>query len=259
MAFDLDSVVTGVISRMMGMVGIARVPFYFGSTYSLGGEEADLPVAVDMSTRLTHPDQEVNLSFGNLSKFIRLSVNPSSLQLDPYVRIEEVNTGQGKTFYHWLDQNNKATMPYSLRLSGETGNLFPNAPDAKKKLYFYTKLRELTMEPYWIVTPTTKTTSKTVDIFEMGTVTTNSVSNFNVKTRNSQYIILQTIGLPVSIVFIGFYKKPITLKEDASNQYSLRWDFEFIIENMIPDITEISAVLGPNYIDPTIISSIMGM
>ena len=156
MATDIDSLVRNILLRDVAIFGVARTPFFFGSVLSTGID--GLPFSVDESTQqILRPDTKDEsrtlFSFTALSKLIRLSINPHELTIAPYVRIEEVMTGGGRTYYHWLDEELKAMEAYTLTMRGVTGNLLPGSTDAKIKLYWWTKLRELTYEPYWIDDP----------------------------------------------------------------------------------------------------------
>ena len=221
------------------MSGINRVPFYFGSLASTGVEA--IPTALAMTDQLTKHDVAANLKVNaaqihSLRKMIRLMINPQTLHITPYVRISEVKTGGGRTYYHWLDEGGRSAEAYILTMNGLTGNLLPNNPDAALKLYFYMRLRELTLEPFWVYDPKTKT-----------------------KVRNYAFIIVRTVGLPVSIIFQGFFRKPIIITEDANNQYNIAWDFEFVIENMKPDLFELSKNVGATMLVPGVVKNLLGI
>ena len=122
-------------------------------------------------------------------------------------------------------------------MRGVTGNILPGSRDAKLKLYTFMKLRELTLEPYWI--------NKEED----GVIR---------KKRNYQFILVNTIGLGLSVLFIGFYSTPISLVERADSQYNLGWNIEFIVEKMIPDYRELSKIAGGSRLIPDIARKIFG-
>ena len=234
---DLGAMVEGVLLKAAAIVGTPRIPFFFGSAKTTG--VSALPSAVDMQNSLVTPDLKIIPELSELKKLIMLRINPSEMSITPYVRIEEVKTGGGRTYYHWLDSKNRAIEAYTLTMKGTTGSLLPGNPESKLKLYSYLKLRELTLEPYWF----------------------NGKDKYGnlVKTKNQQYIVVRTVGLPVSILFGGFYRKPITLTETAGNQYNIAWDFEFVIEGMKPDIYTLSKFVGANPLVPSIAQGLLGI
>jgi len=229
---DLGAIVDGVLLKAAALAPLPRIPFSFGSVKSTG--VSAIPKVLDMINCLVTPDQKFVVRLNSIKKVITLKINPTELTITPYVRIEEVKTGGGRTYFHWLDQNDRAVEAYVLTMKGTTGTLLPKNPDSAAKLYTYLKLRELTLEPYWFRDPTT-----------------------GVKTRNQQWIIVRTIGLPLSIVFGGFYRKPIMLTENAAGQYNLTWDFEFIIEAMEPDFYTLSKLVGSNLLVPSVAKALL--
>ena len=250
---DFINTVQSVLNKAQSLAGEPRVPFLFGSVKSLGGSPPVGNVLSFMNT-LLRPDLNdvrdaldpgvtlTGMSNGllSLTKFIRLMVNPETLNITPYVRIPEVKTGGGRTYYHWLDDEGHAVEAYRLTLKGQTGNIRPGAPDAKLKLYWFIKLRELTLEPYWTMVPETKTADAKPTLSAGDSVTTTTYK----KVRNYQYIMLATVGLPMPILFTGFYMKPIMHSESAANQFSIAWDIDFVIESMQPRLEQISDLCG---------------
>ena len=275
---DFINTVQSVLNKAQSLAGEPRVPFLFGSVKSLGGSPPVGNVLSFMNT-LLRPDLNdvrdaldpgvtlTGMSSGllSLTKFIRLMVNPETLNITPYVRIPEVKTGGGRTYYHWLDDEGRAVEAYRLTLKGQTGNIRPGAPDAKLKLYWFIKLRELTLEPYWTMMPAQKISTYTQNELiptlmpstlegglpgptvignVMAPVEHTVVSTEYKKVRNYQYIMLATVGLPMPILFTGFYMKPIMHSESAANQFSIAWDLDFVIESMYPRMEQISDLCG---------------
>lgn len=237
---DLDTTIRNILSRALSQFGVARIPFFFGSIKSTG--LSAIPSALDLNNSMLTPDIAPTYSYAALSKFLRLMVNPNELIIKPYVRITEGKTGGGRIYYHWLDESGRAVEAYTLNLKGETGNLLPDAPSSKLRLYYFMKLRELTLEPYYVTTPTGNTLASGAQELK--------------RIRNQQFIIARTIGLPAPILFSGFYRQPITHRETAKDQYNIQWDCEFVIEEMFPRYEDISALAGATAIIPEIVSAL---
>lgn len=239
---EIDSLIRTLLTQGHTQNGVTpkvqRIPFYFGSVASTG--ISGIPVGMDLTTDLLTPDLKVDFSVSSLNKLIRLGVNPSEMSVTPYVRIAEVKTGGGRTYFHWLDEDNKAMEAYILTMRGTTGNLFPGTPESKAKLYWWMRLREMTMEPYWVMDEMTTAGGRPT------------------KMRNYQYIVAQTIGLPTSVLFLGFYRKPIALAESSNSQYNIPWDFEFVIEQMYPRIDELTTFVGGNLLPELDTSRVLG-
>ena len=261
---DFTNIIQSVLNKAQSLAGEPRIPFMFGSVKSLGGVPP-IGDAQDFLNTLLHPDLQAvasalnptsnasSSSLFSLTKFIRLMVNPDTLSITPYVRIPEVKTGGGRMYYHWLDDDGRAVEAYRLILKGQTGNIRPGAPDSNLKLYWFMKLRELSLEPYWVNMSMTKSAVAMEQITEASQ--TYTPTN---RVRNYQYIMLSTVGLPMPIVFQGFYMKPIVHIESAARQFSIGWDIDFVIETMQPRLEDISALSGWALLSADMITNLVG-
>jgi hypothetical protein len=221
LARDPNQMMTNILNREATPYGSPRIPFWFGSYKSTG---IDIRQAIQGDV----------FSFGGLQvengriatapvvefwKFLRLGVNPSGIVLTPFIRISEARTAAGRVYYNWVNETGSAIEAYELQLSGMTGNLLPGNPDERRKLYSWMKLRELTLEE-----------RETVDI-----------ANPTLKKINEQFILVRTIGIPTTTLFIGFYKVPITFSEKAESQYNHDWSCTFVVTDMYPRYEKMSA------------------
>jgi len=218
---DIDRLIRSLLAREVTLFGVSRVPFYFGSTRS---SYIDIEKVIKGGS----------MPFSNLGSMISLKVNPDSLTLTPEIRVSYVKTAGGRAYYHWLNEDRDSIEAFSLRMRGSTGSLLPGSRDARVKLYNFLKLRELTLEPYWVY------------------------DKDGVKTRNHQFILAYTIGLGIAVLFIGFYTKPIVLSEDASRQYNITWEIDFIVEYMLPSYKNLSSMVSSSVLVPDILRKVFG-
>lgn len=212
---DPRSVVHTLLTKRRGRLGVKRVPFWFGSRKSSG---IDILAAI----------RDRDFSFENIdyTKLIKLIVNPNHVELTPSIRIAQASTGAGRVYYNWVNERGSAIEAYEISMKGTTGNLLPGTSDSQVKLYTWMRFREMTLEPRRIkvVIEENKEEGKLVEI----------------DVINNAFILARTIGLPTTIIFVGYYKSPIVFTESSENQYSHDWEFTFAITDMFPRYEELS-------------------
>ena len=224
---NIDSLTQNIFGKEVSYFGVSRIPFWFGSDRSLGYSISDLL-----------KEETIDLTKLEFNKMIKLSINPTNIQITPMIRIPTAKTAGGRVYYNWVDKDGKAIEAYEMTCSGVTGNLLPGAPDAARKLYLWMKLRELTLEPRtrkWTLRELTTDTT---------IVSGASVSTSKREVINDSFIIARTVGLPTLMIFVGHFSVPIPFIENAENQYNHNWSFTFVIKDMYPRYEELSSYVS---------------
>jgi len=224
--YDTDSLLRNILSREVSQYGVSRIPFWFGSTKSTGIRVSDLV-----------EDETFRINFEALRKMLRLKVNPNSIEITPYIRFAESRTNAGRIYYHWVNEEGKAVDIYEISMRGQTGNLLPGNAEAKRKLYLWMKLRELSYEPRVF-----KSTEITEDRVRVGPEFQTITSEKTKEIKNEFFIFVRTVSLPTLIMFTGFFKTPIVITERAEDQYNIEWSFTFGVTNVYPRLETLSKV-----------------
>jgi len=215
----INSVLTGDVSKL----GAPRIPFFLGSYKSTG-----------IDIRLAIEGENFNLFNVDFWKMIRLGLNPNSITITPTLRIAEARTGSGRVYYNWVNEKGSAIEAYEVSLSGETGNLLPGNSESRRKLWFWMKLRELTLEPREVSTVQPQT-QKGGEFAGSG-----SVAGVTEKRVNDQFMLIRTIGIPITMLLIGFFKTPIVFNESSESQYNHSWSCTFVVTDMFPRYEDLS-------------------
>lgn len=234
----LDPGFVQALAESQGAVSLengGRVAFTWTSTLrrlrALGGDLAalakdDLALASQSTViknrnlleALTTPRSEMT--------YIRMLVNPSTMQIDRPKRIARLDTLGGTRWLHFTDKRGSNTDVMTISLAGSTGTIsVRDGQDEatvgliKRRLLLWNNLYRLSLEPPY-------------------------VPGLNGIIKNEIRLQVASQTFPMPFDFIGYFPNDIKWGEDGDRPNSVNYSIDFVVERTEPDYDTVLAAMG---------------